>query len=99
MRRVSNIDINERMKEMIILIILILVGMFVSFAVNGQHQFQKERHRSDREKYRVQLYSSKKACLILNKKRTELPRSSFFASNRRAKPKAMAEMDAPGTKR
>jgi hypothetical protein len=35
-KRISNIDINDRIKQVIVLIVLILIGMFISSASNGQ---------------------------------------------------------------
>lgn len=46
--RVSNIDINDRIKQVIILTILILVGIFISSVVNGQSNFKKEKVKKEK---------------------------------------------------
>lgn len=48
-RRVSNININDRIKQVIILLIVILIGIFISSRVNGQPRFKREDHHDKKE--------------------------------------------------
>ncbi len=50
--------------------------------------------RFDKPKYRVVVHrGSNKACFVLFKKRTSMPKNSVFASNRRFKYAPMAETE------
>jgi|GEM_PF-6408405 len=54
-RRVSNININERINHFILLLIVILMGLFISTTMNGRRWFHKEKeHLDKKENYIIQ---------------------------------------------
>ena len=94
MAHLSNINVRHRLTQVIVLIILILITMLFSQVAHAQ--WPKKMARFDKPKHRIAIHSnSGKACYILHKKRTSMPKHPLFASSRRSKIKPMAETDKP----
>lgn len=85
----SNINVRGRLTQIIILLVMILACMLFSILTHAQRSAKKIRF--DSPKYRITVHnSSGKACHILNKKRTSIPKHPLIATSRRTK-KALAE--------
>ncbi|MBY0433108.1 MAG: hypothetical protein K2U26_03265 [Cyclobacteriaceae bacterium] len=95
MAHVSNINVRSRFTQVIVLIVMILVCILYAQLANAQRPAKKSGFNNP--KHRVSVHkNSDKACFILHKKRTSMPRHPLFASNnRRSRVKPMAETDAP----
>ncbi len=91
----SNIDFSGRVKQIVVLIVVILVGILISQSLQAQ-DFHKSKAKHFKSKYRTQIKDNSKACHILTKRRTEEPKKNFFAFLK-VKPKytPQAEVDAP----
>jgi outer membrane protein OmpA-like peptidoglycan-associated protein len=98
-RSLSNVNVKTRIRQILILVLAIVIGVMISSAVGAQHRFHKEKARHYKSRYQSQIRKADKVCDILNKKRNYVPRAPLFASNRKPKYKPMAEMDPPGTVR
>jgi hypothetical protein len=97
-RGISNVNLKSRIKQIVVLIAVIFIGVLVSQAVQAQGKYHFKNATFTKIKYH-RLMKSEKACSILAKKRHQKPKSTTFASNRKPKYRPMAEMDAPGTRR
>lgn len=93
---ISNVSVKNRTKQFLLLVIIIVIAVLIAQAASAQHNFHKSRIVHHKIVYKVQVHKSGKICNILNKKRNYVAKASFFASNRRSKPKPMAEVDSPG---
>jgi hypothetical protein len=94
-RGLSNISFKGRLKQLIILIVAILLCVLLSQVAEAKEKSEKvKHHHGSRLKNRVG--KSHRQCVLLSKKRNYVPKSTMFASNRKVKYKAMAEVDAPG---
>jgi hypothetical protein len=98
-RRVSNVGIRSRIRQLLILAITILLGVIISSAVQAQ-DFHRAKKRHFKTKYKTQISQGKRECHLLSKKRNTRPASPLFAKRiRRPKYKPQAEVDAPGSGR
>src|SRR6185295_16290053 len=96
-RNLPNIGRRSKIKQFLVLIIAILLGMIVSSVVNAQ-DFQKAQKRHFKVKYKTQINQASQECAILNKKRNNPRKSQVFAAHsRKPKYKPQAEVDAPRT--
>lgn len=94
---ISNGDLNTRIKQLVILIIIILLGVLISSVVDAQDQFHRAKAKHFKAKYKTQIRLSDNACTILHRKRTQKPKTPYFAFlNRKPKYKPQAEVDSPG---
>jgi len=94
-RGISNVSIRSRVKQFIILIVAIFIGVIISQTVKAQSGPPRYRHA----KHQIRIpKSEKKACEILAKKR-EQPHNQTVVASRKPRFRPMAEVDAPGTKR
>jgi hypothetical protein len=93
---ISNVGMKNRTKQFLLLVIAIVIGVLITQAASAQQNFHKSRIVHHKIVYKVQVHKSTgKVCSILNKKRNYVEKASFFATNRRSKPKPMAEVDSP----
>ncbi len=94
-RKVSNVGFKSRIRQVLILIGAILIGMIISCAADAQ-DFHKAKKRHFRAKYRNQISVGNNACHILNKKRNMRHRAPLFAVRyRKLKYAPLAEVDTP----
>ena len=95
MKMINNVGLKSRIRQVLFLLIVIIIGILVSHAVGAQ-DFKKANTRHFKSKYKAQIKWGGNACHLLEKKRTETPPKPFFAFLK-SKPKAkpMAEVDAP----
>lgn len=95
-KKLSNVEIKTRIRQILLLIVVILIGVIISVSAEAQ-SFHKANRQHFKEKYKAQISVGNKACDILNKKRTARPRTPLFASLLRRKPKykPQAEVDTP----
>ncbi|MBX2966114.1 MAG: hypothetical protein KF845_08210 [Cyclobacteriaceae bacterium] len=82
----ANVKISSRIKQVVVLILIILIGILISHAV----QAQQPRHK---------VYHDRAACNILEKKRTKTTNIRVIAAAQKKKHKPMAEMEAPASAR
>ncbi len=80
----SNVHIASRMRQLVALIIAIILGMLIT----GNAQAQEPRYK---------MYKSKKACMVLARKRSQSENLKVQA--RKVKYKPQAEMEAPAAYR
>ena len=92
---ISNASVRGRIKQILILIVAIIIGVLISQAANAQHNFHKSKVVHHKIKYKVQIHKSGRVCDILNRKRHYVPKAPLFASNHKPKSKPLAELDAP----
>ena len=98
-KSLSNINIKGRLRQAIILITIILVGMAISNSIQAQ-DFHKAKSKHFKSKYRTQIRTNSKACAILARKRTHEPKKPMFAFLRtKPKYKPQAEVDSPSNLR
>jgi outer membrane protein OmpA-like peptidoglycan-associated protein len=74
----------------LVLVLAILLGIFVSISCSAQ-QFKRENARHFKARYKNQISTYANACSILDKKRTQKPRSPLFFSGRKSGHKSQAE--------
>ncbi len=95
MRMINNAGVRSRIRQVLILLIVIVIGILISHAVGAQ-DFHRANSRHFKAKYKAQIKWSGKACSLLAKKRTEKPSKPMFAFLKsKPKYKPMAEVDAP----
>jgi len=95
MKMINNVGLKSRVKQALILLIVILIGMIISHSVGAQN-FHRANSRHFKSKYRAQIKWGGKACALLAKKRTEEPsKSTALAIKSKPKYKPMAEVDGP----
>jgi hypothetical protein len=85
-RGISNINLRSRLKQILLLVLAIFIGVLISQAVQAQHQWP------GKSRYHRQIKSNR-VCSILSTKRNKMPKAPLFASNRKPRQKAMAEID------
>lgn len=96
-RNLPGIGRRSKIKQFLVLIIAILLGLIISSVVNAQ-DFQKAQKRHFKAKYKTQINQASQECQILNKKRNSSPKAQAFAAHsRKPKYKPQAEVDAPRT--
>jgi hypothetical protein len=95
MKMINNAGLKSRIRQVLFLIIVIIIGILISHAVGAQ-DFHKANARHFKSKYKTQIKWGGNACHILAKKRTETPSKPIFAFLKsKPKYKPMAEVDAP----
>ena len=96
-REVSNARITSRYRQVLTLLAAIVIGMIISIGANAQlHDFHKSKARFYKAKYRSQKHDYTNACALLDRKRTQKPKSNLrLASVGKTKYKPMAEIDPP----
>ncbi len=95
-RTLSNIGIKGRLRQILILMGAILLGVVISCSVEAQ-DFHKAKKRHFKAKYRTQISQANKECTILSKKRNARHKTPLFAAHyRKPKYKPQAEVDTPG---
>ncbi len=94
----ANINLKSRIKQILILGAIILLGIIISQSVQAQ-DYQKSKAKHFKTKYKAQIKLNYLACTILAKKRLQEPKRPLFAFlNAKPKPKKykpQAEVDAP----
>ena len=94
-RNLPGIGRKSKIKQFLVLIIAILLGLIISSVVNAQ-EFQKAQKRHFKVKYKTQINQASQECHILNRKRNQPHKSKDFATHsRKPKYKPQAEVDAP----
>jgi hypothetical protein len=79
---IANVKISSRIKQVVVLVLIILIGILISNAV----QAQQPRHK---------VYKDKAVCNILHKKRNKTENRKVIVAAQKKKYKPMAEMEAP----
>ena len=96
-RNLPNIRHRSKIKQILVLMVAILLGIIISSAVNAQ-DFQKAQKHHFKVKYKTQINQASQECAILNKKRNTPRKAQVFAAHsRKPKYKPQAEVDAPRT--
>src|SRR6267378_3474920 len=92
-RNLPSISWRSKIKQILVLMVAILLGIIISTAINAQ-DFQKAQKRHFKAKYKTQINLASRECQILNKKRNH-PRKTqeFAAHSRKPKYKPQAEVD------
>lgn len=90
---ISNSNVKNRTKQVLLLVIAIVIGVLISQAARAQHNFHKSKWVHHKTVYKVQVHKSDKVCDILNKKRHHVDKPGLFASNRKPKTKGQTEVD------
>jgi hypothetical protein len=85
-REIANGQIASRLKQAVVLILIILIGILISNSV----QAQTPKHK---------VYKAKTMCNILHRKRTKADTKRVFVSAKKPKYKPMAEVEAPASTR
>jgi len=85
-------NVRHRLTQVVVFFMCILLCMIIAQFAEAA---KPKPPRFDKPKYRVSVHSnSNRVVKILEKKRKDYPRSSsFLASNRKSRPKPMAETD------
>ncbi|HLZ16209.1 MAG TPA: hypothetical protein VKQ08_04185 [Cyclobacteriaceae bacterium] len=95
MKMINNVGLKSRIRQVLFLLIVIIIGILVSHALGAQ-SFNKASSRHFKSKYKSQIKWGNNACHLLQKKRTETPSKPIFAFLKgKPKYKPMAEVDAP----
>lgn len=76
----SNLSIKNKMRQIIIMLVLIFIGILVSNLVNAQSTFQKEKERHFKMRFKKQIAQSKKVCFLLDKKQSHNPKTPLLAN-------------------
>jgi len=93
-REVNNARIASRMRQFVVLVVAIIIGMIISVSVNAQNSFKKSNARHYKSKFRSQINQYANACALLEKKRTGKPKSNTrLASLSKPKDRTTAEID------
>jgi hypothetical protein len=96
-KRISNVGIRARIKQILMLAIAILLGVIISSAVGAQ-DFKRANKHHFKVKYRAQIKRERRECALLSKKRYARPKTPLFAARvHKPKFKPQAEIDARGT--
>ncbi|MFM8911681.1 MAG: hypothetical protein ACKOE6_02030 [Flammeovirgaceae bacterium] len=91
----SNVNVNSRLKQIAVLVVVILIGVLISNSLQAQN-FHRAKVKHYKAKYRTQIKGNAHACDVLAKKRSKQPKQpllSFLKSKPKYKPQA--EVDAP----
>ncbi|MGE0772860.1 MAG: hypothetical protein AB7K37_14185 [Cyclobacteriaceae bacterium] len=91
-RRVTNVGMGSRLRQFIILVIVILAGMMISNVVSAQN-YHRAHKRWNKSKYIGQVRTQKRACVLLFKKSISEPKSKKHLAGRRTRQKPMAEVE------
>lgn len=83
---IANAKVSSRIKQVVVLILIILVGILISNATRAQ----QPRHK---------VYRDRTVCNILHKKRNNTENRKVVIAARKKKFKPMAEMEAPASAR
>ena len=83
---IANVKISSRIKQVVVLILIILVGILISNAT----QAQQPKHK---------VYRDRAVCNILHKKRNNTDNKQVVIAAHKKKYKPMAEMEAPASAR
>lgn len=83
---IANVKISSRIKQVVVLILIILVGILISNAT----QAQQPKHK---------VYRDRAVCNILHKKRNNTDNKKVVIAAQKKKYKPMAEMEAPASAR
>lgn len=83
-RGVANVHLASRLKQIVVLITMIILGILFA----GETRAQQPRHR---------VFKSKKACVVLARKRSQSDNLKVMAKKVKYKPQA--EMEAPAALR
>ena len=88
----STIHLRHRLAQLLVLIVIIIAGIL--FSEVAQASRPRHKNRVEKPKYWNTVHSnSNKACYLLHKKRTKMPRHPLISFSRRAKYRPMAETD------
>lgn len=68
-REINNVRIASRLRQVVVLILAVIVGMLISVSVNAQNRFQKNNTRFYKSKFKHQTSQYANACNLLAKKR------------------------------
>ena len=92
---ISNAGLRSRLKQAVILAVIILIGIIISHAAGAQN-FHQAKSKHFRAKYRTQIKWAAHACSTIEKRRTKKDAKPVFAFLK-GKPKyqPQAEVDAP----
>jgi flagellar motor protein MotB len=82
-REMHNAGIAGRLKQVVVLVLSIIIGILISVSVNAQHVYQKQKAKFFKSKFRTQASQYSNACSILEHKRTHKPKQHirFTATN------------------
>ncbi|MBL7856961.1 MAG: OmpA family protein [Cyclobacteriaceae bacterium] len=99
-REIANAKISSRIRQAVILMVAVILGMILSVGVNAQDRFHQKKERFYKAKLKTQKNIYANACNLLDKKRTQKPKSNSLSkkSNRESQ-KPMAEVDSPSSAR
>jgi hypothetical protein len=67
-RNAAKAQISARLKQLMILVLTVIIGMLISVTVNAQHTFQQQKANFYQDKYKSQIQDYSNACAILKKK-------------------------------
>ncbi len=90
----NNTKFHRSLTQRIFMVIVILVGMLFSQFANAQKPEHKIKRNKSKHHIAI-LSKSSRACYILYKKRTAMPKHPLLSSSKRSKSKPMAETDQP----
>jgi hypothetical protein len=94
-RGLSNINMNRRLNQFLILIAIMLVGLLISSSLQAQ-SYHQSKAKHFKGKFKKQIRQNDRVCTILAKKRTQEPKQPMFAFLKgKPKYKPQAEVDAP----
>jgi hypothetical protein len=96
--RLSNVGIYNRVKQLIFLALVIILGVIITTAAEAQ-DFHRAKRRHFKTRYRTQIAQAKRECDILHKKSIMLQKSSQTASRHKVKYKPQAEVDSPANQK
>lgn len=87
---ISNVNLKARLRQILVLAIVIVIGVLISQAVQAKDHGKAGRSVKSRS---YQTVSSHRACKILAKKR--MPKRVAATRSRKSKVRPMAEIDTP----
>lgn len=97
-KRVSNVGISSRWKQFCLLVVIIIIGMLLSHAVDAQ-DYQRKNARYNKARYRAQVKTQKRACVLLFKRWVKEPKQEkVVVASRKIRHRPMAEMDSPANR-
>lgn len=91
---ISNVNFKSRLRQILVLAIVIVIGVLISQAVQAKDHSKTGRSIKSKS-YRA--VSSQRACKLLAKKR--MPKRVMASRARKTKVKPMAEIDTPKARR
>ena len=91
----SNINLKSRVKQILVLLFAIMVGIAISYTTQAQ-SYHSSNSKHFKNRYKSQIKLNSKVCTILAKKRTAEPKKPLLAFLKpKPKYKPQAEVDAP----